>query len=356
MPEPFQLAFAPLPSSRVLFGRGSVRQLPAETAALGDRPFVVASRRSRALVPELGKTVGYFEKVRQHVPLELSVEATEAFLDCRADVVVTVGGGSSTGFGKVVARDTGAPLLCIPTTFAGSERTDIWGQTHRGIKTTAHDHNVLPRAVIYDPELLSTLPTIEAASSAMNALAHSVEALWLPCDPLLRLIAAEGMIEIATGLYGLDDVGGRTFVDSRLLYGAFLSGTALAGAGTGFHHEVAHILGGRFNLPHAALHACLLPSSIALAEQVGLDLVDLSRAVGRVAESRSDAPRSAVLLAQELASLAVGRPALSALGLELGQIQGLIAEVATVRLPDGSHLGPSWATWLLENAYSGDRV
>jgi maleylacetate reductase len=356
MSELIQFTGTPLPSSRVLIGRGYAAELPAETAALGERPFVVASQRSRAQVPTLGGAVGYFEKIRQHVPLNLSTDATEAYLACQADVVVTVGGGSAIGFGKVIARDTDAPLICIPTTFSGSERTDIWGQTHGGVKTTAHDHRVLPRVVIYDPELLETLPAKEAALSAMNALAHSVEALWLlSCDPWVRLIAAEGMVEIALGLHGLDDVGRKKFAEDHLLYGAFLCGTALAGARTGFHHEVAHILGGRFGLPHSEVHACLLPFSAVLAEQIGLDLTDLTRASTRIAESTPLTFSSAGDLLHQLASLAVGKLPLATLGVEPDQLERVTREVARVQLPNGSDIGQIRATWLLNSAYSGGR-
>lgn len=335
------------PASRVVFGRGRIAELPSEVAALGRRPFLLASRRSAQLVEEFaGNACAHFDQIRQHVPRDLGSRATVAFAAARADVIVTVGGGSSTGFGKVVARETGAPLVCVPTTYSGSERTDIWGQTHDGIKTTGHDPMVVPRTVLYDPELLWLLPRHIAAPSVMNALAHSVEALWLPADPLLRLTAAQGVVAMATGLRELA-VRGHDGAGDQLLYGAFLSGTALGGAGTGFHHEIAHILGGRFDLPHAELHACLLPFTTLLAGRIGLDLSELEGAAARVTAPAS----SAAALMYELATVAIGAPSLAALGLRRDQLDLVRPAVARVHDPAGRPLGTAAASWLLDSAY-----
>lgn len=353
MNETIRFVHERAPSSRIVFGRGTILTVPEEVAALGAHPFLLASRRSSALLGDFARQAcGHFEYVHQHVPRDLSMQAVAQFVAAQADVIVTIGGGSSTGFGKVIAHETGAPLLCIPTTYSGSERTDIWGQTHDGIKTTAHDPKVLPHTVVYDPDLLQTLPRNTAAPSAMNALAHSVEALWLPSDPLMRLTAAKGLVEIAIGLRELDCGIPKTFAD-HLLYGAFLSGTALAGAGTGFHHELAHILGGRFALPHAELHACLLPFTTVLAERIGLDLNDLEEAAADASATAQQEPMSADDLMYELAMIAIGRPSLAALGMRHEQLTDIVDTIAQVHTPDGRELGSETASWLLQSAYLG---
>src|SRR5581483_8207770 len=91
---------------------------------------------------------------------------------------LSVGGGSTTGLGKAIALRLDLPQLVVPTTFAGSEMTPILGQTENGVKTTMRSPKVLPETVIYDPDLVRTMPPHIAGPSGMNAIAHSVEALY----------------------------------------------------------------------------------------------------------------------------------------------------------------------------------
>ena len=168
---------------RVIFGIGSLAEVRTEVLALGRRALLVTGRHEQAAADVasalLGADlVGELREVAQHVPVQLAADAVSLARGLRADVLVTVGGGSATGLAKAVALEVGLPVLAVPTTYAGSEMTPIWGLTDGEGKTTGRDARVLPRTVIYDPSLTRSLPPDITAASGMNALAHAIEALY----------------------------------------------------------------------------------------------------------------------------------------------------------------------------------
>jgi maleylacetate reductase len=257
---------------RVVFGPGVARQrLAAELDGLGaERVLLVAADPELPLARELtgplgDRVVAEFSGVRPHVPVGVAQAAREEAARSRADLVLSIGGGSTTGTAKAVALTTGLPVVAVPTTYAGSEVTPVWGLTEAARKTTGRDARVLPRVVLYDPELTLTLPADLSAASGLNALAHCVEALWAPgANPVTSLVALEGVRALAAGLPAVvadpSGLAGRT----DALYGAYLAGAAFAVAGSGLHHTVCHVLGGAYDLPHAPTHAVVLPHVLAL--------------------------------------------------------------------------------------------
>ncbi len=260
--------------ARVVFGAGSARtRLRDEVDALAaTRVFVVAGEAEEALADDLAGPLGAlvvdrFSQVRQHVPVVIAEAARARAREVDADLLVSIGGGSTTGTAKAIAMTTGLPILAVPTTYAGSEMTPVWGLTEDGNKTTGTDLRVLPRTVIYDPDLTLTLPGWLTIASGLNAMAHSVEAFWAPgANPVTQALAAEAIAALARGLPrvladGTDDAGRHD-----TLYGAWLSGTAFAVAGSGLHHKICHALGGAFDLPHAQTHAVVLPHVLAFNE------------------------------------------------------------------------------------------
>ncbi|MGC4937292.1 maleylacetate reductase [Kribbella sp. DT2] len=263
MPESFvHMGFA----SRVVFGAGTLNQVAGEVELLEvSRALVIAtgSARDAADVVELGlgdRFAGRIDEVRQHVPVELADAARAKAAEVAADGIVALGGGSAIGLAKVIALTTGLPIVAVPTTYAGSEMTPVWGQTADGTKTTGTDLAVLPRTVVYDPVLSRGLPLGITAASVANALAHCVEATWTPkADPITEVTAVEGARALHKGLLAV--IEDRRDLDARgnLLYGASLAGSALASAGTGLHHKLCHHLGGTYGLPHAETHAAVLP-------------------------------------------------------------------------------------------------
>jgi len=177
---------------------------------------------------------------------------------------VAVGGGSTIGLGKAIALESALPILAIPTTYAGSEMTPIYGLTEAGVKKTGRDRKVLPKTVIYDPELTLSLPPGISGTSAMNAIAHCVEALYaFDGNPILSLIAEEGIRALARSIPVVVKEPRNLGARSEALYGAWLGGTALGNASMGLHHKLCHTLGGTFHLPHAEVHTVILPHATA---------------------------------------------------------------------------------------------
>jgi len=251
---------------RVLFGVGAARHLGEEVDRLGaTRVLAIAGKRAvDGLVERLGdRWVASFSDVQQHVPVEVAARAAAAAAAAGADCLVAMGGGSATGLAKAVALEHGTPILAVPTTYAGSEVTPIYGLTGPEGKRTGRDQRVLPRTVVYDPALTIGLPPGVTGPSGMNALAHCAEALYAPgANPVTALLAAEGARRLAGGLPGAVADPGDLAARSEALLGAWLAGAALAAAGVGVHHQLCHLLGGAYRLPHAELHAVVLPHAV----------------------------------------------------------------------------------------------
>jgi maleylacetate reductase len=259
-------------ASRVTFREGGLDDVPAEVDRTGasrtllvggGAPVAKAFGRLRERLG--GRVVVVIEDAAQHVPAASASMAAERARESDADLVVTLGGGSATGLGKAVAVACNVPLVAVPTTYAGSEMTPVWGRTEDGRKVTARDDRALPVAVVYDPSLYRGMPARLAAASGMNALAHCLEALWLPTtSPMTAALAELGVRRLTSGmprvLADTDDVDAH----GEMLVGACLAGLSFAQAGTGVHHRTCHVLGGGWNLPHAETHAVVLPHSTAL--------------------------------------------------------------------------------------------
>jgi maleylacetate reductase len=249
---------------RVLFGAGRVADLPAELEPLGlHRILLIATRSAKPAADQLAgrlgpRAVARVHAVAQHVPAADVTDTLAAVRENRVDGTVTIGGGSATGLGKAVAVRTGLPLVAVPTTYAGSETTAVYGITAEH-KQTGRNARALPRLVVYDPMLTMSMPPWLTATSGLNALAHAVEALYAPgANPVSTLLAQESIRDLARALpvavRDPDDVGAR----SDALYGAYLAGWCMADAGTALHHTLCHVIGGTYRIDHGALHAVLL--------------------------------------------------------------------------------------------------
>ncbi|MEU2859275.1 maleylacetate reductase [Streptomyces mirabilis] len=251
---------------RVVFGAGSLAQIPHEAERLGLRRLLVLSTPVQQALAEHAGTlledacVGRFTEAGMHVPADVAAAAVKAAREADADGCLAIGGGSTIGLGKAIALETGLPVISVPTTYAGSEMTPIWGLTENGRKRTGRDRSVLPRSVVYDPELTLGLPVDMSVTSGFNAVAHAVEALYAPdASPIISLMAEEGVRSLATALPAIVEDPHSLQARSDALRGAWLCGACLGATTMSLHHKLCHILGGTFDLPHADTHTVLLP-------------------------------------------------------------------------------------------------
>ena len=328
---------------RIVFGAGAFERLADE---LEDRRWLIVHGSSQAAAAErlrgrLGeRCAGALGEVRRHVPEELAERARERFAELGADGLVAVGGGSAIGLAKAIALTAHAPIAAVPTTYSGSEMTPVYGLTAAGRKRTGRDEAVRPRIVVYDPDLTRDLPRAIAAPSAMNALAHCVDALWATgASPVSTMLAVEGAQALRQGL----DAGDP----ERLLFGAVLAGWAFGAVGGALHHRICHLLGGAFDLPHAETHSAVLPQVAAL--------------------NAPAAPEPAARLAAALAAddLAGGTfdlarrsgstTALRDLGLAEERLDGVAAAVADAAAGNPVPLDERAARELLRRAWAGER-
>jgi maleylacetate reductase len=190
-----------------------------------------------------------------------------AFFAAGADCVVSLGGGSTTGLGKAIATRTGADQVVVPTTYAGSEMTDILGETAGGEKTTRRDASIRPEVVVYDVDLTLTLPVGLTVTSALNAIAHAMEGFYAPDrHPITEALSRDAMTAFARALPVLVANPQEATARADALYAAWGCSTTLGHVTMALHHKLAHVLGGSFGLPHAETHAVLLPHSTAYNE------------------------------------------------------------------------------------------
>jgi maleylacetate reductase len=339
---------------RVVFGAGSLAQLPAEVERLGaKRALLLSTPEQKDSLEKIARTLGprcagLYDRAAMHVPLEIAEEARRVARELGADCCITVGGGSTTGLGKAISLTSPLPILSVPTTYAGSEMTPIYGITEGGAKKTGRDVRVLPKAVIYDPELTLSLPPALSASSGMNAIAHSVEALYAQdANPVISLMAEEGIRALASALPKIvsrpGDLAGRT----EALYGAWLCGIALGSAGMALHHKLCHVLGGSFNLPHAETHSIVLPHATSYNYDAAPE------AMARVERALGASPAPAALYDLER-KLPIPMK-LSDIGLKEADLERAARIATETPYPNPRPVEYAPVLELLRNAYRGQR-
>lgn len=254
---------------RVVFGQPLYEALASENHCNRDqnlRLWVIATSRFDDVISQITshshiKVVNRCSDVVQHVPEDLVHKIIRQVTEDKPDVILSVGGGSAVGLAKAVALETALPVWAAPTTYSGSEMTNIYGISSDGKKEVGRANKVLPKIVFYDPDLSKNLPLKLATQSAMNAMAHLVEALYSPAwNPFSYQSALHGMGVHYKGMQQLVTKGKlSTEINKKLLLGGCLSGKVLCEVNMGLHHKAAHVLGGNFGMDHASVHTVLLP-------------------------------------------------------------------------------------------------
>lgn len=267
----------------VRWGLAALPSLLAELRA--ERPFLVASKRWRA--EDLPVDIA---GVWREVPSDRIAEAATA---ARAgDLLLPVGGGSAIDLAKAVSAETNLPVVSVPTTYAGSEWTPYFGVRDRERRMKGGGGGATLAGIVYEPALTLGLPRPETVGTALNALAHSAEALYVGrTNAEAERHALAGAALIAETLPRVvdspDDLAART----RLLEGAAHAGAALGATGMGLGHAIAQALGGRYGLPHGAMNAIALPLALRFNEPVAAaqiarfgEAMETGDPVGRVEE------------------------------------------------------------------------
>jgi maleylacetate reductase len=266
--------------------RHSLAELPQTLDEVGaSRPFSIASRRWAEL--DLGvEPNGRWDEIPSDRIAEIAGAAGEA------DCVLTVGGGSAIDLAKAVSAETRLPLVSVPTTYSGAEWTPFFGIRDAQKRMTGGGRGANLAAIVYDVELTFDLPRAESVGTAMNALAHCAEALYVEGrNDEGDGAALAGARAIGAALPRVAADGQDRAARAELLRGAEAGGRALASAGLGLGHAIAQALGGRYGLPHGAMNALSLPLALRFNEPVAheeiarlADALETDDAVARTAE------------------------------------------------------------------------
>jgi maleylacetate reductase len=319
-------------AQEVIFGPGSLARLNEPIERGGWERIMLCtsgSLRRDGCVAAVKETLGdrlvaIYDRAQSHVPESQVVEAVALAEQGEVDALIGLGGGSPLGMAKAVsvaleerrggkhgehggqARSSSPaaqpllPIIAIPTTYAGSEMTPVYGVTRivDGMprKLTASDARITPKLVVYDPLLTLGLPASLTASTGINALAHCIEALYsVTRNPLSTAAAVGGIRVIMSALprcyAARDDLEART----EMLAGAFLAGSALAHVSMALHHGLCHALGGTAGVPHGIANGIMLPH--AMRFNLGATAPQLAQAAeamgialaGRSAEDAAEA-------------------------------------------------------------------
>jgi maleylacetate reductase len=339
---------------RVVFGTGALDHLPREIELLGaTRALVLSTPEQEVQAQDVAKRLGtrcagMFPRAVMHVPIEVARAARDEAKRLGADCAVAIGGGSTTGLGKAIALESALPILAIPTTYAGSEMTPIYGLTEGGLKKTGRDRKVLPKTVIYDPTLTLGLPVGLSVTSGFNAIAHAAEGLYAEdANPIMSLMAEDGIRALAHGLPAIVKNPKDLEARSECLYGAWLCGAVLGAVGMALHHKLCHVIGGTWNLPHAETHTVVLPHALAYNGGAAPDAMRrIERALG--------APHAAQGVYDLMRSL--GAPlALKNIGMKETELDRAAELATTAPYFNPRPIDRQGIRALLDNAFSGRR-
>ncbi len=308
-------------AQEVIFGNGSLARLRDAVERFGwQRLLLVTSGSARRggraaqLEEALGShLVASYDRVQPHVQDFQIAEALTLAEQNGIDAIIGLGGGSPIGLAKAVSqaleeKRTGhparaafptdqplVPVIAIPTTYAGSENTSVYGVTQRAgdapAKVTVSDPKVTPKLVLYDPLLTLDLPPDLTASSGINALAHCVEAVYSSTrHPLSTAAALTGARYIARALPRCFADGQDIAARTEMLVGAHLAGVALSSVTMGLHHGLCHVLGGTAGVPHGIANAIVLPHAMRFDhDAIASELAQIAEALGIAREDHGDA-------------------------------------------------------------------
>jgi maleylacetate reductase len=289
--------------------RWGLDRLPPLLRELGvERPFLVASERWNELELPAAARWSEIPSHRIEVP-------------ARVDGIVAVGGGSAIDAAKATSAGARLPLVSIPTTYSGAEWTSYFGVRDPGRRMVGGGGGALLAGIVYEPKLTLDLPRGPTVGTAMNALAHCAEALYVrQRNERADQWALLGARALSRWLPQVVERPGDEARRRALLEGAMLAGQGLAASFMGLGHAMAQAIGGRYGLPHGALNAICLPAALRFNEPVAAEAIErFARAMGA---------GNAVARAEELARLG-GFERLRDLGVPADELDELAADIST---------------------------
>lgn len=321
-------------AQQVIFGAGALAQLNNAVDDFGWQRLMLCTIprfQKSGLVARLEQILGRrlvvsYAQAQPHVPQEQVDDALALAIEHNIDAVIGLGGGSPIGLAKAVSLALEAhragqpararfptdqpliPVIAIPTTYAGSELTPIYGVTRlvegQSRKVTVTDAKVTPKLTLYDPELTLALPPQLTASSGINALAHCIEAVYsITRNPLSTAAALQGVGYITRSLPGAVADGGNINTRTELLLGAYLAATAISTAKIGLHHGLCHVLGGTAGVPHGIANSIILPHAMRFnADATAPELAAVARAMGLTGENEPELAEQAAQTVFQLIS------------------------------------------------------
>jgi len=350
--NPFVFAYNSLPWSLV-FKDGGLADLGAHAASLDFKRVMVITTPNQvrlgadALNVLEDRAAGSFGDAAMHVPAE-TVEAAAAHAkSIGADSTISIGGGSTTGLSKAIAVLYGLPYIAVPTSFAGSEMTNIYGITRGDKKETKRDIRAVPSLTLYDADLIASMPPAFAAASGMNAMAQAVVNIATDSfNPMVGAFAVEAVRAMSQALPKVVADPADSDARAQALLGACLAGASLGTGQTSLHHRLCHTFGGAMNTPHAETHAILLPHSVAYNSTAAAEgTARLADALGV-----SDASRGLYDLLGRL-----GLPSgMSALGVAPADVDRIADKALAQPLSNPEPVTKDALTALLHRAVAGD--
>ncbi len=306
-------------AQEVIFGAGSLARLSEAVDRFHWQRLMLCTTSSAqrhghvtTIAAALGnRLVAVYDHAQPHVPDFQVTEALVMASEHQVDAVIGLGGGSPIGLAKAVAQALEAkrtgrsaratfptdqpltPVVAIPTTYAGSEMTAVYGITHHtdgsSRKITVTDPKITPKLVIYDARLTLDLPSEMTASSGINALAHCVEAVYsITHHPLSTAAALSGAQHIARALPRCYAAGDDLEARTEMLLGSHLAAAALSNVAMGLHHGLCHALGGTAGVPHGIANAIVLPHAMRFnSDATAPQLARIAEAIGLAVGERS---------------------------------------------------------------------